>query len=170
VERNRRSATEQEAAPPYLFGDLLALARAHWVARMADGVEALGYPGYRPTDALLVRLLLRREPLTITQLAARLGVTRQAARKLVDGLERRGFAREARDPHDARALRVTLTPGGKRYGAAVVAVIHRLNRELGERVGADELSAADSVLRATITDPGTRARADRIVKPLRGAR
>jgi len=150
---------------PYLFGDLLALARAHWISRMADGVAALGYPGYRPTDAVLVRLLRRRGSVPINQIAARLGVTRQAARKLVTGLERRGYASEERGASDGRIVNVALTAAGERYAKAVVAVIHDLNLDLFTRVGRDALSGADSVLRATITDPAARATADRVVAP-----
>jgi DNA-binding MarR family transcriptional regulator len=150
---------------PYLFGDLLALARAHWIARMAQGVAAFGYPGYRPTDAALVRLLRRRGSVSINQIGTRLGVTRQAARKLVNGLERRGYANEERDASDGRLVNVALTSAGERYAEAVVAVIHELNRELSERVGRDALVGADSVLRAVITDRTARDAADRMVAP-----
>ncbi|MGH2888162.1 MAG: MarR family winged helix-turn-helix transcriptional regulator, partial [Solirubrobacteraceae bacterium] len=94
--------------PPYLFGDLLALARQSWVRQMADGLERAGFHDYRRSDAAVVRLLAR-EPLTVGRLGAIVGVTRQASRKLADGLERRGYARTARDGGDARKLVVSLT-------------------------------------------------------------
>jgi len=158
--------TEQVA--PYLFGDLLALAGADWVRRMGGAVAEHGYSDYRTTDAALMRLLLRRGAITISRIGSPLGVSRQAARKLVDGLEQRGYASEARDEHDARSVKITLTPAGEAYGRAVVAAIHVLNRELAERVGADELAAADTVLRSTILDEGARAVAARIAPPSPG--
>jgi len=153
---------------PYLFGDLLALARAHWIRRMAEGLAEAGYPDYRASDAVLVRLLHRRGSVTISRLGARLGVTRQAARKLVDRLERRGYASEARDQEDARSVKVRLTADGERYADAVIALIHNLNRELAERVTSEELAIADAVLRTSISDPDSRsaAAAARIVPPL----
>jgi DNA-binding MarR family transcriptional regulator len=151
--------------PAYPFGDLLALARLDWVARMASEVAAAGHPGYRPTDAALVRLLRRRGSASIGAIGARLGVTRQAARKLVDGLERRGLAGEARDPADTRTINVSLTPAGEAYAAVVVAVIEQLNLELARRVGAADLAAADRVLRAAIVDPHTAARASALPPP-----
>jgi DNA-binding MarR family transcriptional regulator len=154
------------SAGPYLFGDLLALARAQWIRRMAEGLAEAGYPDYRATDAVLVRLLRRRGSVTIGRLGVRLGITRQAARKLVDRLERRGYASEARDQEDARSVKVRLTADGERYADAVIALVHTLNRELAERVTSDELATADAVLRATISDPDSRAAADRVVPPL----
>ena len=102
----------ESAAPSYLFGDLLALARLAWVRRMAQGVADLGYSDYRRSDAALLRLLRRRGPVPLSGIGARLGVTRQAARKAVSGLEQRGYAAERRDDHDARIVRVALTPAG----------------------------------------------------------
>jgi DNA-binding MarR family transcriptional regulator len=156
-------------ARPYHFGDLLALARAHWIRRMSAGLAELGYRDYRATDAIITRLLGRRGSVTISEIGVRLGVTRQAARKLVDALERRGYATEARDHHDARSVKITLTPAGESYASAVVAVIHALNHELAARVSADDLAAADTVLRASITSREARAVADRIAPPRRGA-
>lgn len=150
---------------PYLFGDLLALARLHWIRAMAAGLAERGYPDYRATDAVLVRLLRRRGSATITRIGDRLGITRQAARKLVDGLERRGYAAEERDPSDSRSINVRLTPAGEAYAAAVVAVLEHLNRELAVRVDAADLAAADAVLRATLVTEEARASAARIARP-----
>lgn len=155
-----------EARPRiYLFGDLLALARAQWIRSMAAGVAALGYDDYRPTDAVLVRLLRRRGPMPIGRIGERLGITRQGARKLLDGLERRGYAAAARDESDARVVKVGLTSAGDAYAEAVIAVLDRLNRELAARVDRDDLAIADAVLRASIADPAARAAMGRLVAP-----
>jgi len=150
---------------PYLFGDLLALARVRWVAQMVEGLAALGYPDYAQSDALLMRLLRRQGSAPLNVIGSRLGVTRQAARKVVNRLEARGYASEGRDPRDSRVVKVTLTPAGERYAAAVVEVIRRLNRELAERVAPDDLAAADRVLRSSLTGSRLRDAADRLVAP-----
>ncbi|MGH2856563.1 MAG: MarR family winged helix-turn-helix transcriptional regulator [Solirubrobacteraceae bacterium] len=151
-------------AGPYLFGDLLALARRSWVRQMADGLERAGFPDYRRSDAAIVRLLARGG-LTVGRLGELIGVTRQAARKLADGLERRGYARTERDELDARKLLLSLTPQGVAYARAIVVTIDALGRELAERVAPEQLEAAEAVLRAAIVDPGDRRRVDRLVKP-----
>ena len=160
--------TPEEGGAPYLFGDLLALARADWVRRMAAAVADSGYPDYRPTDAAIMRLLVRRGGAAISRIGEPLGVSRQAARKLVDGLEQRGYAYEARDEHDARSVKVALTPAGQAYAGAVIGAVHALNREVAERVGADDLVVADAVLRATITAEGLRTVAAHIASPTPG--
>lgn len=145
----------QSSTGSYPFGDLLALARQSWVGQMADGLRAMGYRDYRRSDAAAVRLLARG-PASIGRLGEVLGVTRQAARKVVDGLERRGFAATARDDRDARQVNVFLTPEGAAYAEAVVAVIGRLNRDLVRRVDPADLAGADAVLRAVLADDRAR--------------
>jgi DNA-binding MarR family transcriptional regulator len=135
----------------YRFGDLLALARQSWVSQMAGGLSELGYEDYRRSDAVAVRLL-QRGPISIGRFGSALGVTRQAARKAADGLEKRGFASMKRDPSDSRQINVALTDEGERYARAVTQVIERLNRDLSDRVDPADLASADRVLRAVLSD------------------
>jgi len=155
----------QASAHPYLFGDLLALARLSWVRQMADRLAQLGYADYRRSDAIALRML-NRGPVPVGRLGAELGVTRQAARKVIDGLEQRDYARTERDPHDSRVRNVILTPAGAGYAQAVIEVIHALNREFCERADPAQLAAADAVLRAAIAaDSALQAAASRIRPP-----
>lgn len=152
---------------PYRFGDLLALARQSWVGQMAAGLVAAGYPDYRGSDAAAVRLLLRG-PLPVGRLGDALGVTRQAARKVVTGLEQREFAAVQQDKRDSRQRNVALTPEGEAYAEAVSAVIDKLNRDLARRVDADQLAAADVVLRAVLVDEHSRTLASYLPAPSGG--
>jgi DNA-binding MarR family transcriptional regulator len=135
----------QAAARPLLFGDLLALARRRWVREMATRLETRGFHDYRRSDALVLRSL-RRGSMPVGRLAGALGVTRQAARKVVDGLERRGYARTERDGGDARRLNVVLTDGGVAYAVAVVAVVRGINAEVASHVDPERLAVARTVL------------------------
>ena len=131
---------------------------------MASRLGQLGYADYRRSDAAAM-WLLRRGPVPVGRLGSVLGVTRQAARKVADGLEQRGYVRTERDARDSRRLNVVLTPSGSAYAQAVVDVIDALNRELGQRVDLAQLIAADAVLRAAIDGEGARERAARAVRP-----
>lgn len=153
----------QSATAEYQFGDLLALARLSWTRAMAAEVARRGFEEYRLSDAATLRLLRRREA-SVGELGELLGTTRQAARKAVSHLERRGFARVRTDPRDARRLVVGLTGRGEAYAEAVVAAIATLNRSLARRVDSAELSAADAVLRRCI-EPGLARLARRIAPP-----
>jgi DNA-binding MarR family transcriptional regulator len=147
------------APSTYPFGDLLALARQSWLGQMAARLAERGYADYRRSDAAAARLLLRRGPVPVGQLGLGLGVTRQAARKVADGLQQRGYATTERDPRDSRQLNVTLTPAGQDYARAVIAVIGELNTEVAQRTDPAQLAAADAVLRAVLFDDSTRQRA-----------
>jgi DNA-binding MarR family transcriptional regulator len=132
---------------------------------MTAGLAERGYPDYRASDAVLVRLLRRRGSATITFIGHRLGVSRQAARKLVDGLEHRGYAKAVRDSVDTRSVKVGLTAAGEAYAATVVTVLERLNRELALKVSDADLAATDRVLRATLRGDDDRASAAGTVPP-----
>jgi DNA-binding MarR family transcriptional regulator len=153
-----------ESTPLYRFGDLLGLARQSWIGQMTSRLGGLGYADYRRTDPAAVRILWRG-PLPVGHLGAAMGVTRQAARKVVDGLEQRGYVSTERDSRDTRQLNVTLTPAGRDYARAVIAVMTELNREIAGRVSPAQLAAADSVLRAALFDDGARQRAARVPPP-----
>lgn len=140
-------------ASPYRFGDLLALARRSWVRQVRARVEDAGFPDYRQTDTAVLRFLVRR-PWPIGQLGDALGVTRQSARQLADGMVERGYARLTTDPTDARRTLVVLTAGGHDYGRAVAAVQDALNEEMGQRVPERDLAIADSVLRTVFETAG----------------
>jgi DNA-binding MarR family transcriptional regulator len=154
----------EERASTYRFGDLLALARRSWILAMSHRLLERGYEDYRVSDSIALRLL-RGTPRTIGELAAMVGVTRQAARKVARGLEERGFAVTRPDPEDARKVVVELTPSGHSYAGAVVETIDLLNRYVASRVSLTALGESDVVLRASIIDEDLRRSAQRIRPP-----
>ena len=76
----------------------------------ADGREPL-----RPAHGFAFRLLQQSGGTSITELAARLGVTKQATSKLVEELVAWGYVQRTSDPASGRTKRVTLTAKGRRY-------------------------------------------------------
>ncbi len=152
----------------YRFGDLLALARQSWIRQMARGLHARGYEDYRMTDAATMRRLLVA-PMSIGRLGAALGISRQAARKVADGLKARGFAVMERDAADTRQVNVILTDAGEAYARAVTMMIRQLNRDLARRVNRSDLVSADTVLRAVLSDQHTKNLAESLDPPNGGA-
>jgi DNA-binding MarR family transcriptional regulator len=132
-------------AQPPLFGDLLALARERWVSATAQRLAEKGYPGYRRSDALALRVL-HRGSRALGEFAGTLGGSRQATRKVVTGLVERGYATLESDPRDARRRHVILTAVGHAYADAVLDTVHALNADVTEKVSADDLAGAVSVL------------------------
>jgi DNA-binding MarR family transcriptional regulator len=154
----------EESTPAYRFGDLVALARLSWLGEVTSRLERLGYPGFRRGDSAVMRVLWQA-PRPVGRLGTDLGVTRQAARKIADALEQRGYATTERDSRDTRQLNVTLTAVGRDYARAVIAVTEELNREVARRVTPAQLAAADTVLRAALFDDTARQRAGRLPPP-----
>jgi DNA-binding MarR family transcriptional regulator len=71
----------------------------------------------------------------ITELADRLGITKQAVSKLVDDLEAVGVLTREPDPEDARARRVQFTKRGKEGFFEGLTVLRGLEQELAGWVG-----------------------------------
>jgi DNA-binding MarR family transcriptional regulator len=126
---------------------------------MADGLSRRGYDDYRPTDAAVFRRLLRG-PTPVGRLDRALGASRQAARKVVEGLEARSYVTTGRDPADGRRVMVALTPAGEEYARAVVDVIEDLNSSLVRSVDPDDLAAARRVLLAVLAGVATTRSSD----------
>ena len=134
-----------DPAGKILFGDLLAQARQRWIGVMAQRLEARGFPEYRRSDPLVMRSL-RGGEVPLGSLGAALGVSRQAARKVVNGLVERNYARVTTSRVDSRRRMVALTSRGRDYLEAVVDTLHALNDEVVEKVDAEQLAAAYAVL------------------------
>jgi DNA-binding MarR family transcriptional regulator len=140
-------AMASTADTPALFGDLLALARQSWVVEMTRRLENLGFHDYRRSDAASLRRL-RRGGASLGELALMLSVTRQAGRKVVDGLVARGYALVERDGEDARRLIVALTAAGSQYAQAILDTVMALDQELDASLDPYDLVVVKSVLRS----------------------
>jgi len=85
---------------------------------------------------LVMLALWEAEPLRVNELADRLSLEPATLSPLLKRLETGGLVARRRDPHDERAVAVTLTPAGRRLRASAEqippAVLARLGMELGE--------------------------------------
>lgn len=121
--------------------DERALAR---VARASKGRVAL-----RPAHTrLLPHLTL--EGTRLTELAAKLGVTKQAVGPLVADLEAMGVVATVADPDDARAKRVRLTPKGIQGIHQGLAALREVEGEIEARLGAKAMKGLHEALLATL--------------------
>jgi DNA-binding MarR family transcriptional regulator len=89
----------------------LLAAAGDLTGRINDGVVARGFEGVRPAHGFAFARLAP-DGATATDLAAHLGVTKQAASQLVDELVRKGYVERRPHPGDARARLVVLTELG----------------------------------------------------------
>ncbi|MET8945863.1 MarR family winged helix-turn-helix transcriptional regulator [Streptomyces sp. NPDC004542] len=89
----------------------LLAAAADLTRRIHDGVLARGFEGVRPAHGFAFARLAP-DGATVTELAAHLGVTKQAASQLVEEIVRKGYAERRPHPRDARARLIVLTERG----------------------------------------------------------
>jgi DNA-binding MarR family transcriptional regulator len=139
------------AAGQALPGLLLAAAAA-LVDAIHEGVVAEGFTDMRPTHGF-VFVRLAPDGATVGQVAAHLGVTKQAASQLVEELEQKGYVRRGPHPRDARARLVTLTERGWACTRAADRAAARAIAAWGEVLGAAEIERMVADL-ALVAPPG----------------
>ncbi len=86
----------------------------------------------------------------LTELARRLGVSKQAAGQLVDELERYGVLERVPDPTDARAKLVRFSKRGQAALFEGLAVLREIEDEMREVVGDAKMRALHGALAAII--------------------
>jgi DNA-binding MarR family transcriptional regulator len=114
----------------FLLGMGFQLVLGEFVAR----VSAAGYADLRPVHGAVFQAL-KHTGATSTELAATLGVTKQAAGQIVDELERRGYVQRRPHPDGGRRKLVVLTPAAFRHLEVAGRILHGLEAELGDVSG-----------------------------------
>lgn len=92
---------------------------------------------------------LDEEGTTVSELARRMGVTRQTAHQAVHALIGMGLLEQAPDPASARSRLIRPTPEGARVHRRAQGALGVIEGVLAERIGADAVGA----LRAALTVP-----------------
>lgn len=88
------------------------------------------------------------EGVRLTALAARVGITKQAVKELVDELEAIGVLERAPDPADGRAKLIRWTAAGREGLARGLEILDALAAELAVCVGPEELARTHRTLLA----------------------
>ncbi|MFI5209521.1 MAG: MarR family winged helix-turn-helix transcriptional regulator [Gemmatimonadales bacterium] len=112
--------------------------------QLEKGLGAVGLS--MPKFTVLSELARSTEPLTLSELAARLACVRSNMTQLVDRLEAEGLVRRTDDPADRRTVRAALTPLGLERSAAGAVEVARIQREFAASIPAGELSALGRAL------------------------
>ena len=118
---------------------LLGMAFQLVVAEFVRRIDAEGYADLRPAHGAVFQAL-RGPGATSTELAERLGVTKQAAGQMVADLEARGYLRRVDHPEGGRRRLVVLTGKAHEHLAVAGRVLHQLEGELSARVGEESLA------------------------------
>ena len=147
--RRKSSAfTSSETRPlgPPLLGALL---RIPWEAVRRRMLERLHQRGFRDFDVSHLAVLLYPGPqgLKPTELAARLGASKQSVNHLLGQLERLGYLERRDDPEDRRARRIHLTPRGRAAGMVMREAVTEVEHDWTQRLGVQRLESLRELLR-----------------------
>jgi DNA-binding MarR family transcriptional regulator len=99
-------------------------------------------------QSALTQLAMAGEPLTLSELAAKLSCVRSNITQLVDRLEADGLVRRVDDPADRRSVRAELTVLGIDKQAQGALEMERVQDGISRRLSASDLASLKSVLGA----------------------
>jgi DNA-binding MarR family transcriptional regulator len=125
---------------------ILLTAASRCVAdRLVEAMRNAGLDEVRSNHGFVIRALADGE-LTLTELAGRLSVSKQAAQKVVDDMERGGLLERVPSSSDRRAKALRLTKRGRKVRKTALAASHRMEAELRADLGDATVHAARAAL------------------------
>ncbi len=116
------------------LGFLLAKASQRWNELLYDSFCRAGFRDIRPAHGSILLPLFEEDGLRMGELARRSGLSKQAMTTLARVMERRKLITRRRDPSDARASRVHLTPRTHRFKAVVQQILQTMDRLVETRM------------------------------------
>ncbi|MGN6868020.1 MAG: MarR family winged helix-turn-helix transcriptional regulator [Solirubrobacteraceae bacterium] len=135
--------------PPADLAILIVGAARVIADRLGEAVERAGVDDMRTPFGYVIRVLAERDR-TLTELADLLGVSKQAAIKIVDEMETRGFLTRHPDPDDRRVKLLRLTEKGRKVRRTALAASHAIERELRRGLGDPDVDALRAALEALL--------------------
>ena len=128
---------------------LLRHGRATYATAMRKALAEAGYDDIPGNGLYLIGgLALEREDIQLGELIKDLRVSKQAAGQLVDTLVTRGYLDRQMDKNDRRKLTVTLTERGRAAAAVQSAARQKVDLDLLECVGQEDISRTRRTLAA----------------------
>jgi DNA-binding MarR family transcriptional regulator len=138
-------AVDPPPVGPPLIGALLRrpsqTVRGHMLARLHEH-------GFDDLEAAHLAVVQYPGPagLRPSELAAGLGMSKQAVNYLLGQLERLGYLERRSDPHDARSKRIVLTDRGESIVPVIRGAVAEVEREWADKLGPDRFARLRSLL------------------------
>ena len=129
------------------FGILLMLASQEFVIELREALARQGFEDQGRSDGYVFRAL-GAQPMTTSELADRLEISKQGAAQIVDDMERRGLVERHPDPSDGRARLLHLSDKGRAALTAARRFHQRFERKLVAEHGAEAVATLRTLLTA----------------------
>lgn len=127
------------------FGILLMLASQEFVIELRAALAEQGFDDQGRSDGYVFRALAAT-PMTTSELADRLEISKQGAGQIVEDMERRGYVERRPDPTDGRARLLHLSERGRAALAAARRFHQRYERALISRHGKEAVATLRELL------------------------
>jgi len=143
-------------SPTTLAPQIGALLRTAWedlIAELLEGLEEAGFDDVRVAHRTLLRDVLtgRYRP---SELAARVGLSKQAANDVLREFEAGGYITLVPDPDDGRAKRIQATERGAALEMTASRLSSDVARRWAEQVGEERFAEFEQVLREIVNPQG----------------
>ena len=135
---------------------LMRMARGRYRADIRAALAEVGCDDV-PRNGVFVLGAVAAGGAPLSEIIARLGISKQAAGVLVDTLVARDYVERTVDPDDRRRLRVALTERGAAAAEAVLDAVAGVDAALTARVGREHVAHTRATLIALIRDAGNHA-------------
>lgn len=135
---------------------VVALLRMVWedaILEVHEGLVDAGFDDIRPGHRIVLPDVLTAG-LRPTELASRLGVSKQAANDVLREFEAGGYITLVPDPDDGRAKRIVATERGTALVRTALDVSGRITGRWAERIGEERFAAFKDVLREMTAGDG----------------
>jgi DNA-binding MarR family transcriptional regulator len=129
----------------YLLGMAFQLLLGEFVHRLDEA----GYEGLRPAHGMAFQIL-KDGGATGTELAARLGITKQAVSGMVTHLEELGYVVRVQHPSGGRRHLIQLTEKAYAHLEVAGGVLHQLEADVSGQIGTTSMRRLRGDLAATI--------------------
>ena len=135
------------------LGILLTAALGVFKERLHQHLASAGYDDLGASFGFVFRSLAER-PLSLVELAAKLGISSQGALKIAAEMQQRGYVERQDDVADRRVRRLLLTARGRAALREARRFHATAERELVKSVGARQVAGARAVLRKLAQESG----------------
>jgi DNA-binding MarR family transcriptional regulator len=146
----RASTTTSRAATRANTGFELAKASQRWNELLYLEFSARGFGEVRPAYGSVLLPLFEEDGLRMGELAARARLSKQTMTTLIRLMEQARLVAREPDPHDGRAVLVTLTDRAREFAPVAGEVVAALERRLSDRLSPAEYRSLRAGLRAVM--------------------
>ena len=154
-------AASSEPGEPVTYGFELPLLLFGGFRSIIDELHAelarRGHPDLRPAHGFALQAI-GTQGATATEAGRRLGISKQAAGKTIERLEKLGYVHRADDDHDRRRKLVRITPRGVQALTLSAMIFEDIRSRWAGALGPARLSALEADLRTMV--PGDTFRLD----------